>query len=86
MITSGPPCSSNIGRNWRSTNGKQWGFLTIMGTILGVPIIGTVVFWGLYWGPLFWGNYKINLSRLHPPYVREPPQGAKPAGALNAVF
>ena len=28
----------------------------IRGTILGVPIIRTVVYWGLYWGPSFLGN------------------------------
>ena len=26
-------------------------------TILGVPIIRTIVFWGLYWGPLILGDY-----------------------------
>ena len=30
-----------------------------MGTFLGVPIIRTIVFWGLYWGPPFLGNYHI---------------------------
>ena len=30
-----------------------------MGPFLGVPIIRTIVFWGLYWGPLFLGNYHI---------------------------
>ena len=30
-----------------------------MGTFLGVPIIRTIVFWGLYWGPLVLGNYHI---------------------------
>ena len=29
-----------------------WGLPKIRGTILGVPIIRTIVFWGLYWGPL----------------------------------
>ena len=29
-----------------------WGFPKIRGTILGVPIIRTIVYWGLYWGPL----------------------------------
>ena len=33
------------------------GFPKIRGTILGVPIIRTIVFWGLYWGPLILGNY-----------------------------
>ena len=37
----------------------QWGFPKIRGTILGVPIIRTVVYWGLYWGPLILGNYQV---------------------------
>ena len=28
--------------------GRKWGFPKIRGTILGVPIIRTIVFWGLY--------------------------------------
>ena len=36
-----------------------WGFPTIRGTILGVPIIRTIVFWGLNWGPLNFGNHHI---------------------------
>ena len=35
------------------------GFPKIMGTFLGVPIIRTIVFWGLYWGPPILGNYHI---------------------------
>ena len=31
----------------------------IRGTILGVLIIRIIVFWGLYWGPLIWGNYHM---------------------------
>ena len=31
-----------------------WGFPKIRGTILGVPIIRIIVYWGLYWGHLFW--------------------------------
>ena len=30
-----------------------------MGTILGSPIIRTIVFWGLYWGPPTLGNDQI---------------------------
>ena len=34
---------------------SRWGFPKIRGTVLGVPIIRTIVFWGLYWGsPYFW--------------------------------
>ena len=31
-----------------------WGFPKIRGTFLGVPIVRTIVFGGLYWVPLFW--------------------------------
>ena len=34
----------------------KWGFPKIRGTILGVPIIRTLVFWVLYWGPPYFGN------------------------------
>ena len=36
-----------------------WGFPKIRGTLLGVPIRRTIVFWGLYWGPLILGNYHL---------------------------
>ena len=36
-----------------------WGFPKIWGTILGVPIIRTIVFLGLHWGPLILGNYHL---------------------------
>ena len=29
-----------------------WGFPKIRVPFLGVPIIRTIVYWGLYWGPL----------------------------------
>ena len=35
------------------------GFPKIRGTVLGVLIIRTIVFWGLHWGPLILGNYHI---------------------------
>ena len=44
----------------------------IRGTLLGVPIIRTIVFGGLYWGPLILGNYQIGLHEKHLwVYVRE---------------
>ena len=46
-----------------------WGFPKIRGTILGVPIRRTIVFWGLYWGP---------------PYFEKVPYCAGPAGGFNA--
>ena len=42
----------------------MWEFPKIRGTILGVPIIRTIVFWGLYWGTLIWGNYHVGLIRI----------------------
>ena len=36
-----------------------WEFPKIGGTILGVPIIRTLVFWGLYWGSPILGKYHI---------------------------
>ena len=33
----------------------KWGFPKTRGTLLGVPIIRTIV----YWGPLILGNYQI---------------------------
>ena len=41
-----------------------WGFLMIRGTILGVPIIRIIVYWGLYWGTLILGNYHISIRVL----------------------
>ena len=33
-----------------------------MGTILKVPRIRAIVFWGLNWGPLILGNYHITIK------------------------
>ena len=30
--------------------------------LLGGPIIRTIVFWGLYWGPLVLGNYRLRFG------------------------
>ena len=35
----------------------MWGFPKIRGTLLGALIIRIIIYWGLYWGPLIWGNY-----------------------------
>ena len=32
-------------------------FPEIRGTMLGVPVIRTIIFWGLYWGTPLQGNY-----------------------------
>ena len=36
-----------------------WGLSKIRGTFLGVPILRTVVFGALYWGPCILGNFYI---------------------------
>ena len=33
----------------------------IIGTFLGVPVIRSIVFWGLYWGPPILGNYHVRI-------------------------
>ena len=38
-------------------------FPRIRGTFVGVPIIGIIIYLGLYWGPLILGNYHIGLYR-----------------------
>ena len=51
----------------------MWRFPKIKGTFLGVPIISTSVFWGLYWGPPIIGSYHVvshvsySLNSLYPP-------------------
>ena len=40
---------------------RIWGFPKRRGTILGVPIIRTIVFRGLYWGLLILGNYHLDV-------------------------
>ena len=44
---------------WGMIHRAIWGFTKIRATFLGVPIIRTIVFWGLHWGPLILGNYHI---------------------------
>ena len=39
-------------------------FPKVRGTILGVPVIRTIVFWGLDWGRFILGNYQISLGGL----------------------
>ena len=39
---------------------KRYGGFPKLGVpFLGAPIIRTIVFWGLYWGPLILGMYHI---------------------------
>ena len=46
------------------------GFPKIRGTMLGVPIIRIIVYWGLYWGPLILGNYHKDFARGSQPCGR----------------
>ena len=42
-----------------------------MGTFLGVPIIMTIVFWGLYWGSPILGNYHMSFLSIPLDYSPE---------------
>ena len=60
----GPPISGDyhfshfsITRSDPTSAVDSWGFPKIRDTILGAPVIRTIVFWGLYGGPLILGNY-----------------------------
>ena len=43
-----------VGSPSKLTWSPTWAFPKIRGTILGVAILRTIVFWGLYWGPPIW--------------------------------
>ena len=53
--------------------GMIWGFPKIRGTILGVPIRRTIIFWGLYWGTPILGNYHL-ARRLPLQDIRKAPR------------
>ena len=61
---SAGPCTRSVKLISSSVDRGIWGFPKIRGTILGVPIIRTIVYWGLYWGPLFLGNYHLGFGAL----------------------
>ena len=42
---------------------KYGSFLQLRVPFFGVPIIGIIVYWGLYWGPLILGNYHMNAKK-----------------------
>ena len=49
--------------SWEWRNGQQNGGFPKLGVpYYWVPIIRTIVFWGLYWGPLILGSYQMELS------------------------
>ena len=39
------------------------GFPKFRVPFLGLPIIRTIVFWGVYWGPLIFGKYHLSKFR-----------------------
>ena len=47
-----------------SSDVDMWVFPKIKGTFLGVPIMRTVVYWGLYWGTLILRNYHVGFKGL----------------------
>ena len=40
------------------------GFPKSGGAILGVPMLRTLIFWGLCWGPLFWDTTMLSSCRI----------------------
>ena len=57
MPSKGPTLRSPEGQHVGVHFRNIWGFPKIRGTILGVPIIRTIVFGGLHWGPLILEKY-----------------------------
>ena len=58
-----------------------WGFPKIRGTFLGVPIIRTIVFWGVYWGTPYFGK----LPYLSPD-VKTPNEDLEHAGGETVLI
>ena len=75
MLNGEDICKTKLG-NWGyirtvetdcSVGKPKWGFPKIRGTLLRVPIIRIIVFWGLYWGPLIFGKLpNVFQSYLNP--------------------
>ena len=62
-LNAGPLSRAN-----RGTLAKMpiWELPKIRGTLLGVPIIRMIIFWGPYWGPLFWESTISEFSMNSP--------------------
>ena len=64
-VTTAPSSKLRFSRSWSRLRILKlylaliWGFPKIRGTILGVPIIRTIVFLGLYWGSPILRNYHL---------------------------
>ena len=41
---------------------NNWVFPKIRGKFLGVPIIRTIVYWGLFWGTPYFGKLRAGLK------------------------
>ena len=54
-------CEDIEAEAWRHAQAATLGFggFLKLGTFLGLPIIRTVVFWGLYWGPPILRKYHL---------------------------
>ena len=50
------------GKSVAHDNGLLGDFPKLGVPFLGVPIIRTIVFWGLHWGPPILGNYHFPLA------------------------
>ena len=47
-------------RGFRVRVGIEWDRAPkTRGTILRVPVVRSLIYWGLYWGPIIQGNYHM---------------------------
>ena len=68
-----------------------WGFPKLGVSLLGVPIIRTIVFLGVSWGSLILGSYHIAAFFVKLPYVLNswmliPPRGWRGVGHFATVI
>ena len=72
--------------SWRDRHKHTiWEFPKIRGTLLGVPIIRIIVYWGLYWGPLILGNYHILEPILTSMHFSRKPSSANSPRAIRSL-
>ena len=61
----GNPHSERQAFNFQSVRSQaRWGVPKIRDTLLSVPILRTIVYWGLDWGTLILGNYQMGQKTL----------------------
>ena len=59
------------------------GFPKMMGTFWGVPTIMITVYWVLYWGPPYLGNYRISTAAGHQHLLHKRPTQTNKHGSKH---